>query len=707
MAAYNPETRETVRKQTGSYYTPRPVVDYMVDEALVESLAESTSPPDADGQFWRERLHYLLDYEDAFDDANEPFDDAERKALVQAIAGIRVLDPAVGSGAFPMGVLHKLTLALHRLDPGNESWESIQKEFASQRATAAFDTASQQERDAELKEISDTFEKYRDSDFGRKLYLIQNSIFGVDIQPVATQIAKLRFFISLAIEQEPDDDDDDNYGIKPLPNLETRFVAANTLLGLAKGSQVPLVYGQRNELAELQAELNSNRERHFHATTRSAKLDCRKRDGELRNRLSAELTKVGMSKSDATKISNWDPYDQNASADWFDAEYMFGVAGGFDVVIGNPPYIESRSPLISSEQKTAYGAQVIADWGDGIPRGSDLLVYFYARSAKLLRTSGLGCLITQNAWLSTDYGHRFQQFSIGRFSFLRIIDSSAKFFSDVKSQNINAVITTFTTQTMENISYGVADNEMAVTMKYVVRAKQDMKWGHLFAMPEFFRDLLSRLSTKAHNKSIVTFGQGLNLPRKELDLPGAMIPIIDKAVEFVAKSADGRLRAVPVSRKNKVPSLIMPRGVGDRYYCIFNLCRAYSFSAVEMYLPVDAWESDLHYCLWAYMNSSFVWLFRETTGRKNLGGGMLKAEATDMKALPVEFDFDFGREARRVFAGLGNRHPLPVSQEIHTEEHLRIDDMVAGFFDIHDVQSDIRAALIERVSFRTNRASRR
>ena len=676
-----------------------------MDEALVESLAESTSPTDGDGKFWRERLHYLLDYEDAFDDANEPFDDAERKALVQAISEIRVLDPAVGSGAFPMGVLHKLTLALHRLDPGNESWESIQKEFASQRATEAFDTRDQVDRDTELQEISDTFEKYRDSDFGRKLYLIQNSIFGVDIQPVATQIAKLRFFISLAIEQQPDDDPENNYDIKPLPNLETRFVAANTLLGLSRPQQLTL--GQTDAVNRIQGRLNDNRERHFHATTRQQKLRLRGQDERLRDELAAALQEADFPAADANKLSKWDPYDQNASANWFDAEYMFGVAGGFDVVIGNPPYIESRSPLISSEQKTAYGAQVIADWGDGIPRGSDLLVYFYARSAKLLRTSGLGCLITQNAWLSTDYGHRFQQFSIGRFSFLRIIDSSAKFFSDVKSQNINAVITTFTTQTMENISYGVADNEMVVTMKYVVRAKQDMKWGYLFAMPEFFRDLLSRLSTKAHNKSIVTFGQGLNLPRKELDLPGAMIPIIDKAVEFVAKSADGRLRAVPVSRKNKVPSLIMPRGVGDRYYCIFNLCRAYSFSAVEMYLPVDAWESDLHYCLWAYMNSSFVWLFRETTGRKNLGGGMLKAEATDMKALPVEFDFDFGREARRVFAGLGNRHPLPVSQEIHTEEHLRIDDMVAGFFDIHDVQSDIRAALIERVSFRTNRASRR
>ena len=132
---------------------------------------------------------------------------------MKTISELKVLDPAVGSGAFPMGVLHKLTLALRRLDPDNTRWENLQKQLAGERAAAAFDTQDQQERNTELTEISDTFERYRDSDFGRKLYLIQNSIFGVDIQPIACQIAKLRFFISLAIEQEPDQSAE-NFGIK-------------------------------------------------------------------------------------------------------------------------------------------------------------------------------------------------------------------------------------------------------------------------------------------------------------------------------------------------------------------------------------------------------------------------------------------------------------------------------------------------------------
>ena len=231
LAAYIPETRSTVRKRTGSYYTPRPIVDYMVDEALVAMLAEQVLPTENDVELWKDQLRYLFDYAQVCDDAGEWFDEEETDRIIRAISELKILDPAVGSGAFPMEVLHKLTLALRRLDPDNTRWEGLQRDRAGKQAEEAFKISNQQERDVELAEISETFERYRDSDFGRKLYLIRNSIFGVDIQPIACQIAKLRFFISLTIEQESDRNAD-NFGIKPLPNLETHFVAANTLIGL-------------------------------------------------------------------------------------------------------------------------------------------------------------------------------------------------------------------------------------------------------------------------------------------------------------------------------------------------------------------------------------------------------------------------------------------------------------------------------------------
>ena len=411
LAAYNPETRETVRKQTGSYYTPREVVDYMVDEALVATLAEKCSPADADVDFYRDRLRYLLDYEDAFEDAHELFEEAEKRDIVRIISEIKVLDPAVGSGAFPMGVLHKLTLALRRLDPYNQRWEDLQKAQAQTRAQAAFDTRDQSERDAELKEISNTFERYRDSDFGRKLYLIQNSIFGVDIQTIATQIAKLRFFISLAIEQEPDETAE-NFGIKPLPNLETRFVTANTLLGLEKPVQLSL--GQTAAVKDLERQLSENREQHFHATTRSKKLECWKRDGRLRSELAAKLEQDGWAAGDADKVAGWDPYDQNAVADWFDAEYMFGVTDGFDVVIGNPPYVShDRIPKQLKEK--------IEDHYQSYQPFADMYCYFIEKAIELQNRRGILSFITSNSYLRAEYGEPIRRFLRNNNILLRML----------------------------------------------------------------------------------------------------------------------------------------------------------------------------------------------------------------------------------------------------------------------------------------------
>ena len=448
LAAYNPETRENARKQTGSYYTPRAVVDYMVDEALVEALAEKVQPtprpsrhsraggnpsraaaekantPDEDKRFWQDRLHYLLDYNDAFEDAADLFDENETDQIVRAIAELRVLDPAVGSGAFPMGVLHKLTLALRRLDLDNLLWADLQKERALRESGAAYEAATQQERDERLTEISETFERYKDSDFGRKLYLVQNSIYGVDIQSVACQIAKLRFFISLAIEQQPTGDPKANYGIQPLPNLETRFVAADTLLGLGEATQVPLVGGQ-NRVTELNDQLRENRERHFHAGVRSEKLGLRKEDARLRVLLAKELRRAGMSTSDAGKVSGWDPYDQNASAGWFDSGYMFDVNGGFDVVIGNPPYVQLQKD--GGRLGNLYKGTGFATFaGTG-----DIYQLFYEKGFRLLAPGGLLSYITSNSWLKAEYGKATRRHVADRHTVLRLLEAGKDMFENV------------------------------------------------------------------------------------------------------------------------------------------------------------------------------------------------------------------------------------------------------------------------------------
>ena len=424
LAACNPETGATARKQTGSYYTPRAIVDYMVDETLVSVLSQKCEPSDGDAKPWEERLRHLFDYAQAFQGAHEQFDDKETSCLVRAISRLKILDPAVGSGAFPMGILHKLTLALRRLDPDNSHWERLQKEHAIERAESAFETKDDQTRRDALLEIDETFKRYRDSDFGRKLYLIQNSLFGVDIQPMACQIAKLRFFISLAIEQVPDEAVE-NFGIKPLPNLETRFLAANTLIGLN---------GERgltsNAARELERQLRENRERHFHATTRQKKLACIAKDKTLRKALAAELKQVGLPDEDAENLAHWNPYDQNTKADWFDAGWMFGITKGFDVVIGNPPYIQITNLPIPMRKYLFQNYQACK-------MRTDIYIAFLEKSLSILQTKGIMCFILPSAFAKQKYGEKMRQLLIKNYAIREVVDASSyRIFENAVVYNI-------------------------------------------------------------------------------------------------------------------------------------------------------------------------------------------------------------------------------------------------------------------------------
>ena len=264
----------------------------------------------------------------------------------------------------------------------------------------------------------------RDSDFGRKLFLIQNSIFGVDIQPIACQIAKLRFFISLAIEQEKDTTAD-NFGIKPLPNLETRFIAANTLIGFSLQRTLTSVTA-----ANLEQELRKNREQYFHATTRRRKRECKEEDERLRAELATELQELGMNSEDAEKIAEWDIYDQNASADWFDPEWMYGITDGFDVVIGNPPYVRQEK---IKHLKPTFKKRYTCYTGT-----ADLYVYFYERGLQLLSPNGVHTFICSNSWLDVNYGVPLQKYVLDNTAGAVICHSEAK--REFESADINTVV---------------------------------------------------------------------------------------------------------------------------------------------------------------------------------------------------------------------------------------------------------------------------
>ena len=351
LGAYNPETRETARNQSGSFYTPREIVNYMVDESIKAYLADKP----------KEIVESVLS--DTFE--YNPNLESQYKVIANRLKAIKILDPACGSGAFPMGLLNRMIDILQKIEP-------------------------------------------EQSVYDLKLSIIENCIYGSDIQNIAAQISKLRFFISLICDCEKDPSKP-NFGIPTLPNLETKFVTANSLIALHKrpaNAQLDVFAdSEDNPINIKKKELLNVRHQHFRAKKASEKMRLRKQDETLRAELLQLLEQEGaFAPKDAKQMAQWNPYDQNAVADFFDPEWMFNVADGFDIVIGNPPYIQLQNN--GGELAELYepcGYKTFA-------RTGDIYCLFYERGYQLLKKNGHLCYITSNKWMRAGYGEKTREF---------------------------------------------------------------------------------------------------------------------------------------------------------------------------------------------------------------------------------------------------------------------------------------------------------
>lgn len=406
LASYNPETKTSARKQTGSFYTPRPIVQYMVDESLVAHLKRKC--PNISEDTFRNLFNYSADNFDATQE--------ERHHIMQALYECKGLDPACGSGAFPMGMLQQMVHALRKLDPSNEMWRDFILELALAQDKEAYQVEDEEERSRIRKDIEQSFNRsVNDPDYARKLYIIENCIYGVDIQPIAVQISKLRFFISLVAEQKPTSDPATNFGIRPLPNLEAKFVAANTLIQLSKDESL---FSSDEFITNAKSALASANHKNFLAKRNRDKKKIQHQIADIRLSLANHLAEIGVLTNEASKkIADWNMFEQNKSSDFFDFEWMFGLKNGFDIIIGNPPYIR-RTNLLSSD-KAVYEKQYQSAKGQ-----YDIYLLFIEFALNNLKERGILCFINPLRFFNADYGDAARNYICNNSSILQIIDVS-------------------------------------------------------------------------------------------------------------------------------------------------------------------------------------------------------------------------------------------------------------------------------------------
>ncbi|WP_166141587.1 TaqI-like C-terminal specificity domain-containing protein [Methylosinus sp. RM1] len=430
LASYNEDTKTTARNKSGSFYTPREVVDFMVDEALLAWLLPKLPSElglESDGGD-ETRLRALL----SFASRSHDFSSAQVDALIAAIESCKAIDPAVGSGAFPLGLLQKLVHMLDVLDPGGEKWKARNRLYYERRLAEAAAIPAANERAAEIEKAEEAlaefdakFESGHYPDYTRKLFLIDRCLHGVDIQPIAVQIAKLRCFISLAVEQK-ENPNRPNRGITPLPNLEAKFVAANTLTPLHREKQGWL---PTQDLKTKQQALREANRSFFAAANGAAKRAAQRRIKKLREEIAEEVEhEHTFAGDDARKLAAWDPFDPNAFAPFFDGEWMFGLdastdEGWFDIAFANPPYIrqEKIESFRVNDKPVIAKSQLKADYKT-FAGTADIYVYFYERALRLLKPAGALAFITSNKWYRINYGKGLRDWLSTHARILRIID---------------------------------------------------------------------------------------------------------------------------------------------------------------------------------------------------------------------------------------------------------------------------------------------
>lgn len=291
----------TERKSKGAFYTPREIVHYMCQESLIHYLdnaLEGKVKKEAVETYIREG-HFALENDERVATKGEtktyqyqlPESIRLNADLIdQKLSDIKICDPAIGSGAFPVGLLHELVNAMLVLKP------HLTYDYLSEKLKGfGFE---------HRESVSDSRYIYR-----LKRHIIQESIYGVDIDASAIDIARLRLWLSLVV------DEDDLDPIETLPNLDYKIVCGNSLIGLPETAM---------KSYEVEAELEELKEKFYGITDEKEKKT-------LRNEINTKIREL------LDSAEQFSGYKIDFDFKLFFSE-VWREKGGFDVVIGNPPY---------------------------------------------------------------------------------------------------------------------------------------------------------------------------------------------------------------------------------------------------------------------------------------------------------------------------------------------------------------------------------
>ncbi|MBV6429576.1 MAG: hypothetical protein KIPDCIKN_04136 [Haliscomenobacter sp.] len=351
-------------KDKGAFYTPKEIVHYMCKESLKAYLFAQDENHFGNNELAKQAIDKIIQQQE-LNDNEKQFAEKNAYKIIGALEQVKVCDPAIGSGAFPMGLLQEIFNALIYLQ--------------------------------ELKGF-----KKGVSDADIKKHIIEESIYGVDIDSGAVDIARLRFWLSLVVDEpEP----------QPLPNLDFKIICANTLIPLGKINELDM--DAKASLAV--KELEKIRHDFFNVSSEE-KLQLERRFKKVQTDLLSLRELTTKDNYDFyTKLYGFNPFDfESAPCSWFDAWWMFGIKQGFDIVIGNPPYIKepTNRKAFDGFRKTKYYQGKMDLW------------YGFAcvMLDNLKSDTGILTFIATNNWVTNAGASKFRNKVVEDAQILQLID---------------------------------------------------------------------------------------------------------------------------------------------------------------------------------------------------------------------------------------------------------------------------------------------
>lgn len=490
------------RKSKGAFYTPREIVHYMCQESLINYLSNTL-------QIEEEAIREFILYGDFMKDEDIVKErrqgnggmyisenlyklDADGKVVVnrlkdidEALKNVRVADPAVGSGAFPLGMLNEIVRARQNIS----AYMAI--------TMNAYDTRMMYQMDR--------------SPHNLKYETIKNCIFAADIEPSAVDIAQLRLWLSLVINDEINPNAqsalDGHKNPLPLPNLESNILCGNSLIDEFEGARL---IKESDLFGDSTYQLDMNHSR-FESIVRTLiekqnelfRCDNTEKKKQLKDEIESLRDMVILSQLEGCtpdKIHRYHESKRMASKPYvlwhLDFARVFREKGGFDIVIGNPPYGAKFSAKEKKVLSRIYEKSNVPDY-----ESAD---FFIEIGYKLLKTNGILSYIVPNMFMANVFAEKYRKHLINNW-FLKKVDNlseidvfeSAKvrncivFF--IKQEEWNSAI--FTKITVENLNVKLLKKK---TLHVQVLTENISNWLNLIEKDE----IAIAIAKKMENESI-------------------------------------------------------------------------------------------------------------------------------------------------------------------------------------------------------------